>query len=144
VDVSAWAAAIVAGLTVVLAVTGVAGYLFGKRTRAEDQAEKVGRLEGRIDGRRTDRSPQVTDENVFMIIGGLRSDVSNIVGDIREIRANQDANNSAARLAHDNLNRALSAVSSEVSQLKTQFTTLNRSVQSILRARRPRAGADKP
>jgi hypothetical protein len=135
-DASAWAAVVVAGGTVLLVVIGVAGYMFGSRVRAEEKAEKLGRIEGRIDGRQTDRSPHVTDENVFMIIGGLRTDVSHISEDIRDIRRDQEANGSAARLAHENFSKALSTVSSEVAQVKVQLAATNRSVQALLRARR--------
>lgn len=110
----------VLGVIAVLLAAWIAVW-YGKRGRDEDLYRALGRTEGR-NGSGDQRGRVVTDDNIYMIIGGLRSDVGNIMTDLREIKQNQESNRTLVQGVRD-----------ELGQLRARFDNLSRSVNAFAR-----------
>jgi hypothetical protein len=123
-DASAWAAIIMAGLTALLVVVGVAGYQWGKQIRAEDKAEQFGRLEGWADAAGTRRSPA---DSVAYSLGGLSMAVKSIEDDIKEIRRLQRDEADHRGTTRDMITR----MQTDISSLRVSFQNLSRRVNQL-------------
>jgi hypothetical protein len=135
-DASTWALIIVTGFGTLTVPIALAGYMFGKRTRAEDKAQEFGRVEGELrnlDG--TKGGSGLFDRESVALLGSFGEALRNIREDINEIKTNQQLNKNSAEAAHREIRDLVQA---QISKLGNDFASLRRQFDT-LRAQMTRA-----
>jgi hypothetical protein len=120
-DASTWAAIVVAIATVLATIIALAGYLWGNRGRAEEKAEKFGRIEGWADAAGNRRAG---GDNQAYAMGGFGEAIKNIQEDIKEIRRVQREDESGRSRFRDDI----TAVKNDIQALKTAVQAVARRV----------------